>query len=266
MAARSRSQAADRRGDLLPRHRQGQPHGQVGWRDASRAVVGRLPRNGGGNIEHIYNNGVSSQVVFGLPDGEAGRRHQGQRRGQPDVAGGARSRWRSSSTTRGRSAADAQRRLALRPLSRLAARAGAAGGDGGSGARWPAETFAETGVLHLEPLRAAPAWFTTSRRWQDRAEGQLRLLLAQPRCRCRQPRQPEHDGKAGTYAWNDANGDRRWQPARRARRRSRSLEGAIGSIRTSRRPRSHEASVFSSVSSATRWASAPASSTRPKTT
>ena len=27
-------------------------------------------QNVGGNIEHIYNNGISSQVVFGIADGD----------------------------------------------------------------------------------------------------------------------------------------------------------------------------------------------------
>ena len=72
-AARSRPQAVQRRGHLLPRHRQGQPHLQDRRRTAPGDSRGKaIPRAAAARpalrrIEHIYANGVSSQVIFGLP-------------------------------------------------------------------------------------------------------------------------------------------------------------------------------------------------------
>ena len=57
----------------------------------------------GGNIDHIYSNGVSSQVIFDFPTAtDAGKLSAHD---AADVEGNARSASASSSTTRGRSAA-----------------------------------------------------------------------------------------------------------------------------------------------------------------
>jgi len=50
--------------------------------------------------------------------------------------------------------------------------------------------------------------------------------------------------KSATYAWNDANGDRRWQPGEEGALQSASLEGAISVDPDIKAPYSHEASVW----------------------
>jgi hypothetical protein len=61
---RERKQATAR-GHVLPRHRARQPHAQVRRRDAAEQGWKATSRAYGGNIDHLYNNGVSSQVIFG---------------------------------------------------------------------------------------------------------------------------------------------------------------------------------------------------------
>ncbi len=56
---------------------------------------------------------------------------------------------------------------------------------------------------------------------------------------------PNTTAKAGTYAWNDANGDRRWQPGEQgATPQALVLKGAVSLDPNIKAPSTHEASLF----------------------
>jgi hypothetical protein len=55
---------------------------------------------------------------------------------------------------------------------------------------------------------------------------------------------PNTAGKQATYQWNDINGDRRWQPGEQGTQTSIALEGAIGVDPNIKAPYSHEASAW----------------------
>ena len=107
--------------------------------------------SGGGNIEpHLQQRRVEHRSIFGLPTATDAGRQPGRAR-RADLAVGARSDRRCSSTTRGRSAA-----LTLNAGVRYDRYHGwlpeqeQLGGDGRAGRRSAAKTFAETRLLHVE--------------------------------------------------------------------------------------------------------------------
>lgn len=53
---------------------------------------------------------------------------------------------------------------------------------------------------------------------------------------------PNTTAKSGTYAWNDANGDRRWQPGEEGNRTALTLEGAVRLDDAIKAPITHEVS------------------------
>ncbi|MEW6320949.1 MAG: carboxypeptidase regulatory-like domain-containing protein [Acidobacteriota bacterium] len=55
---------------------------------------------------------------------------------------------------------------------------------------------------------------------------------------------PNTPGKSATYAWNDLNGDRRWQPGEQGALTSASLQGTISLDPNIKAPVTHEASVW----------------------
>jgi hypothetical protein len=55
---------------------------------------------------------------------------------------------------------------------------------------------------------------------------------------------PNTAGKSATYAWNDVNGDRRWQPGEEGDLLAASLEGAIQVDPDIKAPHTHEASAW----------------------
>ena len=104
----------------------------------------------GGNIDHIYNNGVSTQVLFDFPTAtDAGKLSAHD---CADVEGGARSDRRVHQRHVVGRPRHGERRRPLRPLSRLAARAGTACGAavGPVPVAATAEDVPRDALLHLE--------------------------------------------------------------------------------------------------------------------
>ena len=245
---------------------------KIGGEMLQGAVGGKASSSGGGgNIEHIYNNGVLEPGDLRLPDGD--RASVGSPRQRTtcltstaalDVFGAVPQRHV------GGRPADGQRRRALRPLQRLAAGAGAA----------RARTVGPVAVAGADVRRDATSTPGTRSRRASASIFDLRgdgrtvikanygLYWHNPGVGIGSNANPNTASKSATYTWNDVNGDRRWQPGEEgAAHGAATLEGAIGA-----RPE-HQGAVHarsqragSSSSSPRRWACAPASSTRPKTT
>jgi hypothetical protein len=55
---------------------------------------------------------------------------------------------------------------------------------------------------------------------------------------------PNTGTKSATYGWNDANGDRRWQPGEETVRQSAALEGSVGLDPNLKAPYTHEAAAW----------------------
>ena len=73
-------------------------------------------------------------------------------------------------------------------------------------------------------------------------KGNYGLYFHNPGVAVAQDANPNTPGKSETWTWNDANGDRRWQPGENVTRTAQALEGAIGIDPNIKAPYSHEAS------------------------
>ncbi len=224
-------------------------------------------QNVGGNIEHIYSNGVSSQLVFGVP---------------------------TATCVCGRYASDDGQLLVVNKLDQQDFFVNDTWSKGrvtmNLGLRWdrykglmpeqsqpaftngpvsvPAQTFAGARLLHLEqPRPAHRPDLRSRRRRQDGGEGELRTVLAQPgsgRQRRRQPEPEQQERHLHLERSQRRSPLSRWVRSRRTRPRRR-WPARFSSIRTSpRRTRTTRRST-SNARSATASARASASSTRPKT-
>ncbi len=229
----------------------------------------------GGNIDHIYSNGVSSQVIFAFPTAtDAGKLSAHDqltsRRSLDQIGAFINDTW-SVGPRHG------QRRRPLRPLPGLAAR---------SRSSWPArlprgrrqfpslasqvtaKTFAQRDFYTWNQVAPRIGMtFDLSGDGKTVLKGNYGLYWHNPGAGVGGNGNPNTADKRATYNWNDINGDRRWQPgeegALRFRPRSRARSA---STRTSRRRTRTRRAPGSSGSSPTRWACAPGSSTRPRTT
>ena len=213
---RSRPQAAHRRGHLLPRHQRAAATPSSSAARSCKERRGRGFQQGvGGNIEHVYNNGRSNQVIFCVPDRDrdAGslapartatptsatprraalflndtwsRPLDHERRARATIATAAACRSRSSWRAHGRPHGDhrrpdVRRNSSCTPGTRSRPRVGVGvrperrRPDGGQGA-----TTASSGTT---PASASAA-----------------------------NANPNQPSKKVTYTWNDINRDRRWQP------------------------------------------------------
>ena len=227
----------------------------------------------GGNIEHVYNNGVSNQVIFriptatqvgGLKDNDNG--HLTTENALDQLSVFVNDTWSIGRLTVNGGVRWDRYNGWLPEQNQLAATVGPVS------RRRPRRSRRRTSSRGTSSRRASAWSIDLTRRRQDRAEGQLRSLLAQPGRRRAERRQPEHRHQVGdlrgTTAGADCiNGDRRWQPGEED-------HAAVGDARGRDAARSeHQGAVLARGGGLVRAAadrhasaSAPASSTRPKTT
>ena len=180
-------------------------------------------RGGTSNIEQMYANGVSTQVIFGIPT--ARERQQLERAQRSAVARRARTRRLVRQRHMGGRPLDDQPRRALRPLPRLAARTGAARRDGRAASPSPARRSPQNDLYTSNLVGAAPRLrLRPGRQRQDRDQGELRVLLAQPRRRASR-RTPTRTSPASRHLQLERSGG-----VRRLHRRRQ----AVAAGRTSR--------------------------------
>ena len=199
----------------------------------------------GGDIEHVYNNGASNQVIFRIPTATqvGGLKDNDQGHLTTENALDQSSMFVNDTWTTGRS--DAERRRQVGSIQGLVARTGPAGCHGRPGRR-PGQDVREDGPVHLESVCAPHrCGVRPHRRRPDRVERQLRSLLAQSRRRRTQRRESEYRRPSrrltvGTTA-GVINGDKRWQAGEQTALQTASLEGAIQLDPNIKAPYSHEA-------------------------
>ena len=199
-AARSRPQAVHRRRDLLPRHRPPAAT-RSRWARSScseKSWEGFESRRGGtSNIEQIYNNGVSTQVIFGIPTasckvGSLAAHDCLESIAALDQVGAFVTDTWAHRQDHASTPASATTAITPGCPSRSSSPAPSVRSSS------PAQDVRRDALLHLELVRAAHRrGLRPRRRRPDRAEGQLRPLLAQPGRGDRRQRQPEHRQQVG---------------------------------------------------------------------
>ena len=212
-------------------------------------------RGGTSNIEQVYANGVSTQVIFGIPD-RPKRASSLERARRPDCRSAALDRDRArSSTTRGRSAADDEPRRPLRPLQGLAAGAGSSSARRSARVtRGGADVQPKTDLYtwNLVRARASAYVYDLSGDGKTVVKANYGLYWHNPGVGISAERQPEHRQQVGDLHLERSGdcagcikGDKRWQPGEEVRApTAQALAGAIKLDPDIRAPYSHEASVW----------------------
>jgi hypothetical protein len=205
----------------------------------------------GGNIDHIYNNGVSNQVIFDFPTAtDAGK--LSAHNALTSIASldhfGAfiNDTWSVGRATLNAGFRYDRYRGWLPEQEQLA----------GSLAQWapqfPAlaslvqpKTFAETEFYTWNV--AAPRiglTFDVTGDGRTVVKGNYGLYWHNPGAGVGSTGNPNTAGKNATYTWNDVNGDRRWQPGEEGTQTARNLEGGISVDPDIKAPYTHEAAFW----------------------
>ena len=201
-------------------------------------------RGGDSNIEQIYSNGVSTQVIFGLPTSTcAVGTLDGAR--LLDVGSGARSDRRLPHRYVGGWQDDRQRRRPLRHVQGLAAGAGTDRRHASAAPVVAAKTFAETDLFtwNVFAPRIGVVYDLTGD-GKTVLKGNYGLYWHNPGAGLGGSGNPNVASKSATYAWNDINGDKRWQSGEEGALQSASLEGAIKVDPNIKAPYTHEVSFW----------------------
>ncbi len=203
----------------------------------------------GGNIDHIYNNGVSSQVTFAFPTatdaGKLSAHDQLNALANLDQIGV----FLNDTWSVGRTTINAGFRYD-RYSGWLPEQQQLAGSEAQWASQFPslasqvvAKTFDKTQFYTWNV--AAPRvglTFDLSGDGRTVLKGNYGLYWHNPGVGVGSNANPNTPAKSATYAWNDVNGDRRWQPGEEGAQSAASLEGAIGIDANIKAPYSHEAS------------------------
>jgi hypothetical protein len=203
----------------------------------------------GGNIDHIYNNGVSSQVVFAFPTatdaGKLSAHDDLTARASLDQIGMfVNDTWSFGRTTINAGFRYDRYKGWLPEQQQL----------DGSLAQWASQfpslaaqvtpkTFAQRDFFTWN-LAAPRIGVTYDLTGDGRTvlKGNYGLYWHNPGATVASNGNPNTASKSATYQWNDINGDQRWQPGEQGNQISASLEGAIGVDPDIKAPSTHEAS------------------------
>ncbi|MGH9199877.1 MAG: carboxypeptidase regulatory-like domain-containing protein, partial [Vicinamibacterales bacterium] len=198
----------------------------------------------GGNIEHVYNNGRSNQVIFRIPTAtDAGALGLGQSgaltsRTALDVA----SIFANDTWTAGRLTVAGGIRYD-RYHGWLPEQQQLAGTVGPTVVA--AETFPEHHLYTWNSL--APrigVTFDLNGDGKMVIKGNYGFFWHNPGVGVGESANPNTSAKQQTYQWNDINGDRRWQPGEQGNLLSAALQGAIQLDPDIKAPYTHEGSVW----------------------
>jgi hypothetical protein len=209
---------------------------EIGWEGFEQGV--------GGNIEHVYNNGQSDDVIFRIPTAtETGRLGLGKTGALTSASAiDVQSLFLNDTFNRGRLTLNAgfryDRYNAFLPeQQQLAGTVGPVS--------VVAKTFAERHMFTWNGV--APRLgvvFDLTGDGRTVLKGNYGYFWHNPGVAIGSSANPNTPGKQATYQWNDANGDRRWQPGEELNRTSQALEGGVLLQDDIRQPYSHEGSVW----------------------
>ncbi len=209
---------------------------EIGWEGFEQGV--------GGNIEHVYSNGRSSQLIFRIPTAtESGKLGLGKSGALTSASAiDVQSFFLNDTFSRGRVTVNAgvryDRYQAFLPeQQQLAGTVGPVS--------VAAKTFAEKQMFTwsgFAPRIGVVMDLTGDGRTV--LKGNYGYFLHNPGVGVASPANPNTAGKQRTYQWNDLNGDRRWQSGEEGNILSEALEGGVRLQDGIEQPYTHEASVW----------------------
>ncbi|MDP3716679.1 MAG: carboxypeptidase regulatory-like domain-containing protein [Acidobacteriota bacterium] len=209
---------------------------EVGWEGFLQGV--------GGNIEHVYNNGRSNQVIFRIPtatdSGKLGLGKSGALTASSAID--VQSFFANDTFSRGRFTVNAgvryDRYKAFLPeQQQLAGTVGPV--------TVAAKTFAEQQMFTWSGF--APrvgVVFDLTGNGRTVLKGNYGYFLHNPGVGVASPANPNTAAKQATYQWNDINGDRRWQQGEQGNLLTQALEGGVRLQDGIEQPYTHEASMW----------------------
>jgi len=209
---------------------------EIGWEGYLQGV--------GGNIEHVYNNGRSNQVIFRIPTAtDAGKLGLGKSGALTSASAlNVQSFFLNDTVSIGRATVNAGVRYDhygsfLPEQKQLAATVGPV--------VVPAKTFAETDMFAWSGLAPRIGLvFDLSGDGRTVLKGNYGFFWHNPGVGIGSSANPNTPAKQATYQWNDTNNDRRWQPGEQGNLLSQALEGGVELADDISQPYSHEASVW----------------------
>ena len=198
----------------------------------------------GGNIEHVYNNGVSNQVIFriptatqvgGLKDNDNG--HLTTENALDQNSFFVNDTWSVGRLTMNAGVRYDQYKGWLPEQNQLGATVGPVVVQ--------AKTFAETDLFtwNVFAPRIGMVW-DLSGDGKTVLKGNYGLYWHNPGVGVPSDANPNTGTKSATFGWNDINRDRRWQAGEETAQQSASLEGAIRLDPEIKAPYSHEAAAW----------------------
>jgi hypothetical protein len=209
---------------------------ETGWEGFEQGV--------GGNIEHVYNNGVSNQVIFRIPTARAvGDLKAGKNGDLTSI---------SALTHMGVFINDTW------AVGRVTANLGVRF-DRYSGSLPEQEQLAGAVGPVVVPAFSFPerdmySWGVTAPRLgvtydltgdgKTVVKANYGFFWHNPGVGVAGNANPNTAAKSETWTWNDVNGDRRWQPGEQVTRTAQALAGSIQLDQNLKQPYTHEASVF----------------------
>ncbi|HEX8030540.1 MAG TPA: hypothetical protein VF491_18830, partial [Vicinamibacterales bacterium] len=195
----------------------------------------------GGNIEHVYNNGVSNQVIFRIPTATqvGGLKDNDEGHLTTENALDQNSFFLNDTWSVGRLTVNGgirwdQYKGWLPEQQQLGATVGPVVVQ--------AKTFAETDLFTWNVF--APrvgVVFDLTGNGKTVIKGNYGLYWHNPGVGIPDNANPNTGTKSATYGWNDINGDRHWQAGEQTTLQTASLEGAVGLDPNIKAPYSHEA-------------------------
>jgi hypothetical protein len=209
---------------------------EIGWEGFLQGV--------GGNIEHVYNNGRSNQVIFRIPtatdSGKLGLGKSGALTAASAID--VQSFFANDTFNRGRFTINAgvryDRYSAFLPEQKQLA--GTVGPVSVA-----AKTFPQADMFTWSAFAPRVGMvFDLTGDGKTVLKGNYGLYWHNPGVGVASPANPNTAAKNATYQWNDTNGDRRWQPGEEGNLLSQALEGGVQLQDGIEQPITHEVSVW----------------------
>jgi hypothetical protein len=209
---------------------------EIGWEGFEQGV--------GGDIEHVYNNGVSNQVIFRFPTAtETGKLGLGRAGALTSTSAlDVQSFFLNDTISMGRMTVNAGARYDryksfLPEQQQLAATVGPT--------TLAARTFDRTDMFTWSGFAPRVGLvFDLAGDGRTVLKGNYGYFWHNPGVGVGSAANPNTAAKNQTYRWSDVNGDRRWQPGEHTTLVSASLEGGVELDPNISQPYTHEASVW----------------------
>jgi hypothetical protein len=209
---------------------------EVGWQGFEQGV--------GGNIEHVYNNGVSNQVFFRIPTARSVDKLKAGKSGDLTAVSAlthagffVNDTWNAGRVTVNAGLRFDSYKAFLPEQQQLAATVGPVS--------VAARSFPQNDLFTWNV--AAPrvgVIYDFAGDGRTVVKANYGFFWHNPGVGVGDSANPNTSGKFEQWSWNDVNGDRRWQPGENVTLLARSLEGSIQLDPNLKQPSTHEASLW----------------------